>query len=282
VSHSSAISPAPDQLLSGDGVTLEYYDVGPRDGQVVLCLHGLLDSCYHWGQDAHVTGPLVARGFRVVAASCRGHGSSSKHYDPAMYGDKLVDDQLRLLDALQVDKVHLVGYSMGAETAIALTVRHPGRVRSLCVCCSGWTESTKPYDDALFCLKCLKMFTCFCPCVCLLAMRCLGSAAPVFDVGAGIALTRSMGALVPVEEDAMRAIAVPVCGIAAEKDPERVTLERMEGVVPDFTLTVLPKVGHEDAPKHPLYRETIVKHIARAAERNRCGKVVLDDDALLR
>ena len=127
-------SPVPDLLLDGDGVSLEYFDVGPRDGQVVLCLHGLLDSCYHWGQDARVTGPLVARGFRVVAASCRGHGGSSKHYDPAMYGDKL-----RLLDKLKVDKAHLVGYSMGAETAIALTVRHPGRFRSLCrprSCCS--------------------------------------------------------------------------------------------------------------------------------------------------
>ena len=111
-------SPVPDRL--------ENYDVGPREGPVVLCLHGLLDSCYHWGQqEAQVTGPLVTLGFRVVAASCRGHGGSSKHYDPALYGHKLVEDQLRLLDALQVDTVHLVGYSMGAEIALALTVRHP-------------------------------------------------------------------------------------------------------------------------------------------------------------
>jgi len=242
--------------------------VGPRDGQVVLCLHGLLDSCYHWGQDAHVTGPLVASGFRVVAASCRGHGNSSKHYDPAMYGDKLVEDQRRLLDALQVDKVHLVGYSMGAETAIALTVRHPSRVRSLCVCCSGWTESTKPYEDSLPYQQGLNCcwYPCCCPCVCLCMTRCLGSAAPVMDVGAGIALTKSMGALVPVAEDAMRSIAVPVCGIAAEMDPERIYVERIEGVVPDFTLAVLPKAGHEDAPTHPLYRETIVNHIIRVSQ----------------
>ena len=70
----------------------------------------------------------------------------------------------------------------------------------------------------------------------------------------------------PVPEDAMRAIVVPVSGIMAERDPERISLERMEGVVPDFTLTVLPKAGHEDAPTHPLYRETIVKHIIRVSE----------------
>ena len=122
-------SPVPERLLSGDGVRLEYYDVGPREGPVVLCLHGLLDSCYHWGQqDAQVTGPLVTLGFRVVAASCRGHGGSSKHYDPAMYGNKLVEDQLRLLDALQVDTVHLVGYSMGAEIALARADRAAPRL----------------------------------------------------------------------------------------------------------------------------------------------------------
>ncbi|GMH67232.1 hypothetical protein TL16_g04627 [Triparma laevis f. inornata] len=264
---STSASPVPNLLLSGDGVSLEYYDVGPRDGQVVLCLHGLLDSCYHWGEQ-NAIGPLVASGFRVVAASCRGHGGSSKHYDPDMYGDKLIDDQLRLLDELQIDKAHLVGYSMGAETAIAMTVRHPGRVLSLCVCCSGWTETTKPYEAAIFYLKGLKMFwyPCCCPCVCLLAMRCLGSAAPVMDVGAGIALTRGMKSLVPVPEDDVRAIEVPVCGIAAERDPERISLERMEGVVKNYTLTILPKAGHEDAPKHPLYRETIVKHLLKVRD----------------
>ncbi|GMI28788.1 hypothetical protein TrCOL_g2185 [Triparma columacea] len=255
-------------MLESDGAILEYYDVGPRDGEVVLCFHGLMDSVYHWGQDAKVTGDLVAAGFRVVAASCRGHGNSSKHYDPADYGDKLIEDQVRLLDTLKVDKAHLVGYSMGAETAIALTVRHPSRVRSLCVCCSGWTESTKVYDDALRILKILNCmwYPCCCPCFCLLFMRCLGSAAPVFDVGAAIALVNSMGALVPVPEDDMRAIEVPVCGIAAEKDQERVFLERMKGVVPDYTHTVIPKAGHENAPKHLLYKETIVAHVKRARD----------------
>jgi len=75
-----------------------------------------------------------------------------------------------------------------------------------------------------------------------------------------------MGELVPVTEEDMRAIAVNVCGIAAEKDPERVTLGRMEGVVTGYTLTVTPKAGHEDAPKHSLLRETIVAHLKRVRD----------------
>ena len=59
--------------------------------------------------------PLVADGFRVVAASCRGMGASSKHYDPAMYGDQLVADQLRLLDALAIDKAHLGAYPRACQ-----------------------------------------------------------------------------------------------------------------------------------------------------------------------
>jgi pimeloyl-ACP methyl ester carboxylesterase len=271
-------SPVPNLMLSGDGVQLEYYDVGPRDGEVVLCLHGLLDSVYHWGQDAKVTGELVAAGFRVVAASCRGHGNSSKHYDPGDYGNKLVEDQVRLLDALSVDKAHLGGYSMGAETAIALTVRHPSRVRSLCVCCTGWTSSTKPYTDALPLLQGLRClwYPCCCPCVCLVSMRCLGSSAPVFDVPAAIALTKSMGSLVPVSSSEMSSLPVPVLGIAAARDPERSSLERMVGVVRDYKLVVIEGAGHENAPKHELYKESIVGHVTRVREMG--GATVLYGD----
>ena len=42
-----------------------------------------------------------------------------------------------------------------------------------------------------------------------------------------------------------QAIAVPVCGIAGEKDGERKHLERMQGVVPGYTLTIIPKAGHD-------------------------------------
>ena len=54
---------------------------------------------------------LVDKGFRVIAADNRGHGGSSKSYDPAFYGKKMVADQIALLDELGIEKCSVAGYS---------------------------------------------------------------------------------------------------------------------------------------------------------------------------
>ena len=56
---------------------------------------------------------LGTAGYRVIALDCRGHGQSGKPQDPGQYGLEMVRDVVRLLDHLNVERAHVVGYAMG-------------------------------------------------------------------------------------------------------------------------------------------------------------------------
>jgi pimeloyl-ACP methyl ester carboxylesterase len=75
---------------------------------------------------------LTRGGRRVLALDNRGHGASSKLYDPAAYHSATMADDVRaLLDHLGVGRADVMGYSMGARISVFLALAHPGRVRSV-------------------------------------------------------------------------------------------------------------------------------------------------------
>ncbi len=75
---------------------------------------------------------LTGAGRRAIALDNRGHGQSSKLYDPAEYhSSKMADDVRALLDHLKIERADVMGYSMGARIATFLTLNHPERVRSI-------------------------------------------------------------------------------------------------------------------------------------------------------
>ena len=102
---------------SFDGCKIAYRDTGA--GPTVVLLHGsLVDASLNW-QLPGVIDQLVGSGFRVVAADARGHGASAKPHDPLAYAHgALVKDVTALIDLLELEQVAVVGYSMGADTAI--------------------------------------------------------------------------------------------------------------------------------------------------------------------
>ena len=74
---------------------------------------------------------LTRAGRRVIALDNRGHGASSKLYDPAAYHSATMAEDVRaLLDHLGIERADVMGYSMGARIAAFLAVKHPARVRS--------------------------------------------------------------------------------------------------------------------------------------------------------
>ncbi len=75
---------------------------------------------------------LTRAGRRVIALDNRGHGASSKLYDPAAYHSAIMAEDVRaLLDHLEIERADVMGYSMGARIAAYLAVNHPERVRSV-------------------------------------------------------------------------------------------------------------------------------------------------------
>ena len=99
---------------------------GPADAPVVLLLHGL-GAC---GDDWRMQVPALAPRFRVVAIDLPGH----RHSAPARglpSIPRMAAAVERLLDALAIDRAHVVGLSLGGCIALALALRAPARVRSL-------------------------------------------------------------------------------------------------------------------------------------------------------
>jgi pimeloyl-ACP methyl ester carboxylesterase len=75
---------------------------------------------------------LAGAGRRAIALDNRGHGASSKLYDPAAYHSATMAEDVRaLLDHLKIERADVMGYSMGARIAAFLAVNNPKRVRSV-------------------------------------------------------------------------------------------------------------------------------------------------------
>jgi pimeloyl-ACP methyl ester carboxylesterase len=106
------------------GLRLHYAEAG--SGDPILLLHGFPQ---HWWEWRGVL-PVLSPGYRVLCPDLRGAGwtdAPPTGYDRAT----LLGDVVALLDALGLDRVHLVAHDWGALVAFALCLEHPTRVRSL-------------------------------------------------------------------------------------------------------------------------------------------------------
>jgi 3-oxoadipate enol-lactonase len=98
--------------------------------ETVLLLHGNAESSASW----YAWAPILARHLRVVRPDMRGYGASTPMpRDFPWMLDIIIDDYVRLMDALGVDRFHLVGAKIGSTIARAFAARRPGRVRTLTV-----------------------------------------------------------------------------------------------------------------------------------------------------
>jgi pimeloyl-ACP methyl ester carboxylesterase len=110
-------------------VEIAFLDEG--QGDPIVLVHGFASTKeVNWVSPGWVSA-LTRAGRRVIALDDRGHGQSSKLYDPADYHtDKMAEDVRALLDHLGIEKADVMGYSMGARITAFLCRDHPGRVRS--------------------------------------------------------------------------------------------------------------------------------------------------------
>ena len=108
-----------------DGRTRLYWE-SQGDGAPVLLIHGLGLSGGAWWRTVDALSPSL----RVITFDHRGIGRSESLM-PAYTTEAMADDALSVLDTLELDSVHVYGFSLGGMVAQQLALRHPRRVRSL-------------------------------------------------------------------------------------------------------------------------------------------------------
>src|SRR4051812_8323231 len=118
------------QRFAHDGVDIAFLDEGK--GDPIVLVHGFASTAQvNWVYPGWVA-TLTGAGRRVIALDNRGHGGSSKLYEPAAYHTAIMAEDARaLLDHLGLERADVMGYSMGARIAAYLALAHPDRTRSL-------------------------------------------------------------------------------------------------------------------------------------------------------
>ena len=114
-----------------------YYEVH-GSGFPIILFHGGDGNSASW----HKQAPVYAQHFQVIIFDERGYGRSSA--PPTDYGGHTsANDILCLMEALEISRAFLVGYSMGAATAMRLALLAPSRVAAMVLSGAGsrWTIS---------------------------------------------------------------------------------------------------------------------------------------------
>jgi len=107
---------------------LRYTATGPADAPPLLLLHGFMGSAAEWSEVSEA----LSNEYRLFIPDLPGHGASTNLPYPDTYTmPGAARALLSLLDAENVDRCAVAGYSMGGRLALYLALRHPQRVECL-------------------------------------------------------------------------------------------------------------------------------------------------------
>lgn len=109
---------------------LHYNDCGVGN-EVVVMLHGSGPGATGWANFNRNIEPLVEAGFRIILLDCPGWGKSDTIVSTSSRSDLNATALKGMLDALDIEKVHILGNSMGGHSAVAFALRYPERVKKL-------------------------------------------------------------------------------------------------------------------------------------------------------
>ncbi len=137
---SSTSAPITVRDVTTGDVTFHLNESGPADAPTILWLHGSGPGATGASNWEWMIGELGDR-YHCLAPDIIGFGDST-HPDPPPQGLKAftelrVATLIGLLDTLGIDKVSLVGNSMGGIISLALTMQHPDRVERIVLMGSG-------------------------------------------------------------------------------------------------------------------------------------------------
>jgi pimeloyl-ACP methyl ester carboxylesterase len=127
------------KIETSDGVSLYYEEIGT--GTPVVFVHEFAGDYRTWEPQMR----RFARSHRCVTYSQRGYPPSDIPDDASRYGQEIArSDVIAVMDALGINKAHVVGHSMGAYTALHVGIRHAERCISITAAGCGWGSLPDP------------------------------------------------------------------------------------------------------------------------------------------
>ena len=116
-------------LIRANGLDVQYEVEGA--GPPLVMLHGATSTSR---EDWAAQRPAFRKAFRLYLVDARGHGGTKWDVRDGFDRDMLVDDLLAFVDELDLRTFHVVGFSMGAMTALTFATRYPDRLRTAMIC----------------------------------------------------------------------------------------------------------------------------------------------------
>ncbi len=261
---------AEGKFFDSNDVRIHFNDHGA--GEPVILVHGMFDNAVVW-DTLGVTDALTDAGFRVIALDMRGYGESGKPHDPAKYGLEMSHDIARLLDHLNINKVHVVGYSQGSLVANRFRAKHPGRLLTAILSGGGalnqesvWVSRASEFADAVLKGDLGPMVRLHTP---------PGQQPPTQeqldamyqqissqnDMQAVAATIRAQGFADSVDE--LRTNKVPTLALIGEADPTKKDVDAMVGVMSNLEVVVIPGADHGATLQDPMFLEETLKFLAK-------------------
>ncbi|HXR72047.1 alpha/beta hydrolase [Actinocrinis sp.] len=285
-----------------NGIELEYDTFGAPQNRPLLLIMGLGTQMTAW--EPGFCAMLAERGYYVIRFDNRDIGLSTQ-FDQMPEPDLLAilsgdprtapyfladmaDDAAGLLDALGIEKAHIVGASMGGMIAQELAIRHSERVLSLCSIMSTTGDHAvgQPSPDAMAVLMAPRAVdraeaierT-------VIVQRVIGSKTPEYEVTDQVRYDRAVAAYdrayrpdggnrqlaaiaaSPDRTDALATLKLPVVVIHGDQDP----LVNISGgrataaAIPGAELVIIPGMAHDlPEPLWPALADLIVANAAKA------------------
>jgi pimeloyl-ACP methyl ester carboxylesterase len=141
------MQPVSRRVPGSGGLSLHLLEWS-REGVPLLLLHGFSHEAHVWDDFA----PLVAPHYRVLALDHRGHGDSDRDPERRYDWDTLVADVEAVTAHLGIERLAIVGHSLGGRTAMRYAARHPERMAGLVIVDIGpdldWRGVLKIRDEA--------------------------------------------------------------------------------------------------------------------------------------
>jgi pimeloyl-ACP methyl ester carboxylesterase len=242
-----------DHFFDSDGVRIRYIEAGL--GPPVVLIHGYLaDADRHWVS----TGVFadLEKDHRVIALDCRGHGKSDKPSQPTEYGAEMANDVVRLLDHLEIQRAHVVGFSMGAFIVGRLVTAHSERLISATFAghhpIRAWTAADE--SDAESWARDLESPTPFRSLILAISPQ---DAVPseseirrrsreftsLYDTKALAAYHRGLHTLA-VTDGGLTSARTPMLAVIGTQDPSLAGVQALKAIIPDVSLVVVSGAEH--------------------------------------